>query len=316
MLRYKGRIAAISLLLVLLLSLLSSPTLAQGGIKVWPAKVDLVVGSGETAEEVIRVENQGDRVARIRIYAMDFSIDKESDFAFYEPGHQSYSCARWLTLDEAEFDLSPGESKRVEVTISVPDEVEPGGHYAALFVETAPVEAPPGVSVTVAGRIPSLFYLTIPGITEADVFSDAEIVSLLLPGWVEKGPVETGVVVRNTGNVHLTIAAKAYFSGFRGEEIGELDLGQMVVLPHSERVMKGSWEKTPLFSRVKASVVIGYFDQQGELVNKAKTADFWVIPWKMLLVIVVALGLLTLLVWRLRKRYRLRIERKQGNFEM
>ena len=316
MLRYKGRIAAVFLLLVLLFSLLPSPTSAQGGIKVWPAKVDLVVGSGQTAEEVISVENQGDGVARIHVYAMDFSIDKENNFAFYEPGHQSYSCARWLTLDEAEFDLTPGESKRVEVTISVPDEVEPGGHYAALFFETVPVETPPGVSVIITGRIPSLFYLTIPGVTGADVFSDAEIVSILLPGWVEKGPVEIGVVVRNTGNVHLSIAAKAYFSGFRGEKIGELDLGQVVILPHSERIMKGSWEKTPLFSKVKASVVIGYFDQQAELVNKAKTADFWVIPWKMLLVIVFALGLLILLVWRLRKRYRLRIERKQGNFEM
>jgi hypothetical protein len=310
MLRYKGRITAISLLLPLFLSLFSAPTLAQGGIKVSPATIDLVVGSGETAEEVISVENQGDRVTRIRVYAMDFSIDEESIFAFYEPGHQSYSCARWLTLDEAEFDLNPGEAKEVKVTVAVPDEVEPGGHYAALFFETAPVENPPGVSVTITGRIPSLFYLTIPGITEADVFSDAEIVSLILPGWLEKGPVEAGVVVRNTGNVHLTIAAKAYFSGFRGEKIGELDLGQVVILPRSERIMKGSWEKTPLLSKVKASIVIGYFDQQGELVNKTKTADFWIIPWKLVVIIVVALGLLVLLVWQLRKRYRLRIERK------
>jgi hypothetical protein len=310
MLRYKGRIAAISLLLVLLLSLFSSPTLAQGGIRVSPTKIDLVVDKGQTAEQVINVENQGDIMARIRAYAMDFSIDEESNFAFYEPGHESYSCARWLTLDEAEFDLNPGETKEVKVTVAVPDEVEPGGHYAALFFETAPLEAPPGVSVIIAGRIPSLIYLTIPGVTETEVFSDAEIVSLLLPGWVEKGPVEAGVMVCNTGNVHLTIAAKAYFSGFRGENIGELDLGQMVVLPHSERIMKGKWENTPLFSKVEASVVIGYFDQQGELVNKTKTADFWVIPWKMVVIIVVALGLLILLIWRLRKRYRLRIERK------
>jgi uncharacterized membrane protein len=74
--------------------------------------------------------------------------------------------------------------------------------------------------------------------------------------------------------------------------------------------MKGSWEKTPLFSRVKAIIVIGYFDQQGELVNKTKTADFWVIPWKIVVIIVVALGLLIFLIWLLRKRYRLRVERK------
>ena len=85
--------------------------------------------------------------------------------------------------------------------------------------------------MAVAGRIPSLFYFTITGITEAEVLADADIVSLLLPRWVEKGPVEIGAVVSNKGNVHFTIAAKAYFGGFQGKKLGELDLGQLTILP-------------------------------------------------------------------------------------
>ena len=85
-------------------------------------------------ERVIEMENLGDESARIHAYVMDFSIDKNNNFVFSEPGHGSYSAARWLNIDEAYFDLAPGETRRVKVTILVPTEVEPGGHYAALFL--------------------------------------------------------------------------------------------------------------------------------------------------------------------------------------
>lgn len=310
MLTYQGRIAAIFLLLLLHFHLFSIPTSAQGGMKVWPTKMELAIDRGKTVERIVNVENESGELARLRVYAMDFSIDKENNFTFTEPGHESYSCASWLNLEEADFDLESGESRKVKVIVSVPREVEPGGHYAALFFETIPAEAEAGVSVAISSRIASLFYLTIPGVTEADILAEAEIVSLILPGWVEKGPVEVGVLVRNTGNVHLDIAAEARFSGFRGREIGELDLGQTVVLPHSERIMKGKWEKPPLFDKVTANIVIGYFDQHGELVNKSETGSFWVIPWKIITAVAASFIFLVLLIWRLRKRYRLRVERK------
>ena len=68
----------------------------------------------------------------------------------------------------------------------------------------------------------SQFYLTIPGVTEADVVAKAEIVSLSFPGWAVGGPVKIAVLVRNTGNVHLDIATKAYLYGLWGRKIGEL----------------------------------------------------------------------------------------------
>ena len=313
MLRCKAVIAALLLLFLCHLPfLLPSPALAQGGIILSPARILATVSRGETIEKTINIENQGDTSVRIHSYVMDFSADSESSFNVFEPGHESYSCARWLSFEDPYFDLSPGESRIVDVTISVPVDVEPGGHYAALFFETTSPEEPEGTSVSTICRIASLFYLTIPGITDADIVTDAEITSLLLPGWVEKGPVDVGVVVRNTGNVHLDIAAKAYFSYFGGRKVSELDLGQITVLPHSERTIKATWDETPFIGKVKARIVIGYLDQNGEVVNKTATGGFWINQWKIMSMILVIICVLGLLIWRLQlyKKYHFSIKRR------
>jgi P pilus assembly chaperone PapD len=280
---------------------------AQGGISVWPTWVELTVNRGDQAGKSIHVQNQGSESIEIKAYVMDFSIDREGNFVFSEAGHESYSAARWLGFEKSGFELAPGDSKEVEIAVSAPAEVEPGGHFAALFFETTPSQNEGTVSIS--ARIPTLFYITVPGVTEADISTNADILSLIVPGIVEKGPVEMGVVVRNSGNVHLTVAARAYFSALWGNS-SELDLGQMVILPNSEGVMESNWHQTPLFGKVRANVVIGYLDQNGELVNKSQTAEFWVVPWGLVGIIVGVIGFGVPAIIVLRNKYRLRVERK------
>lgn len=301
------RDVAIAMLLAVSVGIIPLPALAQGGISVWPTRVELTVSRGASVSKTIHVENQGSEPITVKAYASDFSIDKEGDFIFSEPGHESYSASKWLTVERTDFELLPGGSKEVEVAISAPDEVEPGGHYAALFFEAVPLANQGAVSIST--RIPTLFYITIPGITGADVIANADILSLQLPGVAGRGPVEMGVVVRNSGSVHLTVAAKAYFSASLGGN-GELDLGQIVLLPNSEALMGGTLQGMPLFGRVKVSVVIGYLDQNGELVNKSQTAEFWVVPWSLVGIILGVMGLVVPAIIIIGKRYRLRLERR------
>ena len=280
-------------------------------MSVWPVTVELAIGRGQTTHAVINVENESGEAIALQVHVMDFSVGKDNDFVLSAPGHETYSCSKWLSVTEPGFDLAPGDTKEVNVAISVPETVEPGGHYAALLFEAIPAEAAPGLSVAVRSRIASIFYLTIPGTTEADVFADADIVSLTLPGFAHGGPIETGVLVRNTGNVHLTIAARATFTGFRNRKVGEADLGQAIVLPHSERLLKGDWENTPFLDRITASVVIGYYDEHGELVNESQSATFWAIPKTSIVVALAAVvALLPPTLWLLATRYRLRVERR------
>ncbi|HUV51480.1 MAG TPA: hypothetical protein VMW64_00210 [Dehalococcoidia bacterium] len=295
------------LLLAVILCLTPSPVRAQGGIKVWPTSVELTVGSGEKETKTVNVQNLGSETIMLRAYVMDFSKDRNGDFAFYEPGHESYSASNWLSIDSFSLELAAAQSQKVEVTVSVPSQVEPGGHYTALFFEAIPLSNEGTVSIST--RIPTLFYITVPGVTEAEVFSNAEIASLLLPGIAGRGLLEAGVVVHNSGNVHLTVAAKAYFDGYWGGN-SELDLGQTIILPNSDGVLNGEWQEKPFFGKVRAKIVIGYLDHNGDLVNKSQTAEFWVVPWSLVGIVLFVMGVIVPAIVVISKRFRLRLERK------
>ena len=296
-------------MLLLAVGFCVSPILAQaqGGISVWPTSVELTVNRGEQAGKTIHVQNQGSEAIRVTAYALDFSTDGEGDFIFAEPGHGSYSASKWFSLETTDFELAPGEIKDVKVAISAPEEVEPGGHYAALFFEAVPLANQGAVSIST--RIPSIFYITVPGITEADIVANAEIISLQLPKIANRGPVDMAVVVRNSGNVHLTVAARAHFAASLGNA-SELDLGQVVILPGNDGVLRGELRRLPFAGKVKASVVIGYLDQNGELVNKSQTAEFWVVPWSFVGIILFVMGVVVPAMVIVGKRYCLRLERK------
>ena len=301
------RCAAAVLLLAIVLSVMPSPVLAQGGIKVWPTCIELMVGHGETATKTVNIQNLGSEPVMLQAYVMDFSKDRNGDFAFYEPGHESYSASQWLSIDRLDLELAANQSREVEVTVAVPAQIEPGGHYTALFFEAIPLSNEGTVSIST--RIPTLFYIIVPGVTEAEVTANAEISSLLLPGVAGGGSLEAGVVVHNSGNVHLTVAAKAYFDGYWGGN-SELDLGQTIILPNNDGVLNGEWREKPFFGKVRANVVIGYLDHNGQLVNKSQTAEFWVVPWSLVGIVLFVMGVVVPAIVIISKKFRLRLERK------
>lgn len=299
-------------LLMLLPGCLAPPEAsAEVSLKLWPTRFEVLIKEGETAALVVNVQNGCDEPVHLRVYAMDFTVGANGTYHFSEPGHQTYSCSTWISTDQLDFGLAPRETKAVNTTVHVPEQIEPGGHYAAVFFEQAG-DPGQGTSVSVGARVACLIYVTVPGVTDADIIAAAEIVQIILPGWIERGPVKVGTLVRNSGNVHLTVAARVYLGDFRGSHAGEVDLGQVIVLPGGERMLEGTWEDLPLFGKVRAKVVIGYHDDHGELVNKEASASFQVVPWKVIMALAlpfILTGLAALIIVR-KFRFRLKMERR------
>ncbi len=286
--------------------LVSSRAAADVSLRVWPTALEMTVSEGQIAERVVYVENAGDEWVHLRVYALDYTMDMDGTYHFLEPGGQTYSCATWVNLDAAAFDLAPGETRAVSLSIRVPAHVEPGEHYSAVFFEQS-TQAGQGTSVSVGARVASLLYVVVPAVTDAEVMANADIVRVILPGLIGGGPLKAGVLVRNSGNVHLTVAARAYFTDFRGSQVGETDLGQAVILPGGERILEVVWDDVPWFGRVKARVVIGYYNNQGELVNKENSANFQVIPWKVIMAVALPLCLIGLAAFVVARRFRFRL---------
>jgi len=286
---------------------LSGYATAETGIAVWPTRVDMEIAPGEESAQVVSIRNDGAGPASVRAYCMDFSRDARGNTVFIEAGHESYSAATWVNLAAWEILVAPGETEQLDVLVRAPESVEPGGHYAALFFETVPSSVDAGVAI--AARIPCLFYLTTPSTNGIAVCAEADIAGVSMPGMVESGPVELGVSVANSGNVHVTVAAKAVMDDSWGTH-SEVDLGQITLLPENQGVMWGSWDEAPFLGSVRTKVVIGYYDGEGELINKEQGQRFLVVPWRVLTGLVFAASFLAIIGRLLVGRYRFRVERR------
>jgi len=290
---------------------LSPAAVADGaGLKVWPVKTEKALNGGDAFRETLTVQNLNGEPLLLRLYTMDFDVDSQGGYSFLEPGHESYSCARWLGLAETEFELGPGEKREVGVEISVPEVVECGDHYGAVLCEACSVDGEEVGGVGVTARVASVFYITVPGMGPGSVVACAEISQLRLPGWVENGPVDVAVVLSNTGDVHVDVAAEIAFQDFRGRVFSTVDLGQTTILPGNERVLQTTLETTPFVGSVTARAVIGYYDHERELVNKERSVRFIVVPVKIAVGAFVGILIVTWLLLRLKKKYHVSIQRR------
>jgi len=89
MLRYLPSVLAALLATLSCLYVASRPASANISLVVWPTKMDLTIDTGHTSTQEISMQNTGDEPSRVRVYAMDFSVDREGNSTFYEPGHES-----------------------------------------------------------------------------------------------------------------------------------------------------------------------------------------------------------------------------------
>ncbi|MBU1670556.1 MAG: hypothetical protein KKF41_15880 [Actinobacteria bacterium] len=329
-------IAAVSLVLASAVLLLA-PAAGQGqfDVTVYPAKMELTVAAGTSQPFEINVRNDSDAPQALKVYFMDYLIRPDNSFVFEEPGHYSYSCAKWLDTDSFEMLVQPGETAAKPFAVSVPADAEPGGHYGVIFFEQTRLPGEPAGQVQATGRIGVVTLITVPGeIIREGVIKDVQVNSAwwwptrklpLLP--VTK--IQCRVIFENKGNVHLTVKGKLTFTPSFGWGSGTVDLGEITVLPKTERYLEATLgeeskqEQNPASSapvqpaaqppflgsyKVHAEVQYG---PSLEVFDTTKTADSSsnVYPISLLVILLVVIALVILAFklikwWRSKKRAR------------
>ncbi|NPV60266.1 MAG: hypothetical protein HPY75_11500 [Actinobacteria bacterium] len=296
------------------------PARAQGfDLTVIPAKMELEVPAGETARFSIELRNSGADPLRLRIYAMDFSVTPDNTFIFEEPGHYPYSCAPWIEVEgEDALELPAGASASPSFLMRVPQDAEPGGHFAVLFFQDASTPQP-GQGAELTPRIGCQVLLTVPG----EIVREGRIEGFEVESdyWSLWGPPAEGqarwparniryrLAVENTGNVHITVFAAIRYRASFGRGAGEVELGSMTVLPGTVRYFEGSLPSPPCLGRFRAEAVIMYGPDQFTFeVEERAEAGFTVIPLLWLLFV----ALLAVAAWLGLRALRRRAKGKGG----
>lgn len=234
----------------------------------------------------------------------------------YKKGEMKYlgektGLASWIETVPKVF-LEPKETKKIPFSIKVPEDAEPGGHSAIIWWSTAPPATEAG-GMTIVTRTGILVLLRVSG----EVIESGKIVSFETENqkrFFSHLPINFILQFENSGNVQLKPQGEIEITNIFGRTIAILAVNEVGshTFPEDIRAYTVSWN--PKISN-KGITGEGFFDEikrekagwapgiyraelslnyGQELKQDEKSFRFFVIPWRILILAVLILGLIFL----------------------
>jgi len=256
-----------------------------GDFVVGPGKfeVSLDPGESQTVEMIVTNRMGEPKWFTFEVEDTAGSSNPDSPVVLLGSDRGPYTLKDYISVAHTDFELGHNERARIPVTISLPSDTEPGGHYGSVLISTISRDAKVDSTGTtkpssaILSRIGTLFFVTTPGNTDIA----GELVSFetipAKPLFVQ-APIDFGLVYENTGSVHLNPYGEIRITNMTGDEVGFIELDPWFALPKSLRTREVSWDRDLLIGRYKATAFInrGYDDIVDEV-----SVTFWVMPWKL-----------------------------------
>jgi hypothetical protein len=251
---------------------------AQGGkgVGISPLTFELTANPGDVIVNQLKVYNPSDSIIGIKMEVEDFTVTGEIGHVKIEPAEtETYSIARWVTMEPEEFSLDPREQKFITFTIKVPENAEPGGHYGSILAGTTAVVGEEFVGATVAGRVGALVLLSVSG----EVKENLAVKEFHDSGYSEYGPINFTMRFENKGTVHVKPKGYITIVNWLGKKTVDIEIPQRNVLPDSVRKIETSWNKKWIWGGKYTATLSGSYGVSNTPFAPA-VITFWVFPWK------------------------------------
>ncbi|MBU0646989.1 hypothetical protein KKC67_00545 [Patescibacteria group bacterium] len=263
-----------------------------------PGKIELWMNPGETATKELMITNRIGKTMDFQINIEDFggSRDSKQTVVFFgDKESPKTSLKNYLKPELTKFTLMHGQRMILPIEVSIPQDAEPGGRYGSILVTSSPygedvkIEKEKATGqISLNSRLGALFFIRVKG----DVIEDGSLKEIKTTKmFYEKAPISFELLFENNGSIHLLPYGVVEIKNFFNKKIGEINLDPWYVMPDSLRLREVKWNSGWLFGKYTASVSInrGYKD-----IIDQKSIDFWVIPWR---IILIGLTALFLIVW-------------------
>jgi hypothetical protein len=283
----------------------------QNDFVVEPGKTEIFLNPGEIITKNVSITNRIGKSMKFKLTTEDMAgtNDAQSPIKLMGDEKGPYSLKNFIIPEINEFELDIGEKITIPVQVSVPFDAEPRGYYGALIVSNEPEVLGNGQSKETEGkarlvsRIGSLFLLRING--EGKESGRLEDFKIIGPkkAFYENRPKGFEISFKNEGNVHLVPYGKIIIKNILGKSIGEIPVDAYFSLPDSIRYREVIWSEGTGLGRYTANLSL--FPGYGNTNEEAKIS-FWIIPWKILVVIFVGLVIFISFVYYLLTRFELK----------
>lgn len=274
---------------------------ASRSFTISPPSIHLTLKPGEKTEKLIKITNRSEEPLEFVGNVVDFIVTDKSGTPELLPSgtkiESKYAASSWSTVLPDTILVQPGRTTYTTLYLQVPGDARPGGRYFAVTLR--PADSAGGAKETgasVNSVVGSLVYLTVAGKTK----EAGGVVAFSVPSFSEYGPINIGTEIKNSGDIHITPKAVIEIKNMLGRKVFSTALTNLNIFPGTSRIYQNSWETRFLFGRYQANLA-GYFGQANNLPLVAM-ATFWVIPYKLITIILLAIVIVVVFFSYFRKR--------------
>ncbi len=269
-------------------------------LTVIPPKQEALINPGEHFSTSVKFLNQGDTPVTGTLSVVDFIVEDNNGTPVFLDNPQvvgttqipaQYSAAKWISVPKDSLTIAAKGNEAVPITISVPANAAPGGRYAAVLFQPSgslTLGNPAFAQETpIAIRLASLIYIRVAGpITES-----ASVTKFLGPTFLEYGPTTITTQILNQGNYHITPQGAVTLKDIFGRVVAKSNLDSKNIFPGTSRSYTNELGQKLMIGRFTVNLNATYGDT-GKLL--ASTFVMWVLPWKIMLAILLALVIIAL----------------------
>jgi hypothetical protein len=249
--------------LACLATLCLSPATAYAAtqdITMTPTSASPVINPGSVYHGSLRVLDQGKTGYRFLVYATPYRVSGENYTPDFTVLPTAPNISSWLNFSTPGGYINPGQMVTVDYTVSVPENTQPGGYYAAAFAETQYPKIPN--SITLNERVGELFYVQVAG----PVVEKGELLTWQ-SNFFQKPPLTSTVRLQDDGSIHYPATIQLNVKDILGHSKYSLYTVKEL-LPQTVRKVVMPWNKTPSLGLFKVTGSVSFLNQHKTLPTK------------------------------------------------
>lgn len=289
-----------------------------------PISLSLVTNPGEPRQAEIKVFNNSPQSEELKVEIGTFTADESGQKPLLRDITPEDTFITWLTVDEPTFNVPPGQSHDILVTFTPPPEAALSYYYTVQISRLEPPK-PEGGETAIQGA-PAVLILT--QVTSPQTKRELELESVSTSPIVEFLPKTITLRIKNPSNIHIAPSGNIFIDGQGQKDLSILSVNPTgnMILPQSTREFEVVWnEGFPVrtedginwdlanlanfrIGKYTAHVLLVYDNGERDVPIEA-FVDFWVVPFRIIAVLILipvvpALIVYVIMRWQLQRKTR------------
>lgn len=216
-----------------------------------PPSISITLARTQSSKQVMKVTNQGATKVSILMTGRDFDESCTASNCFDS----------WVDMAPASFDLEPGQSQFVTVSISVPSDAEFGNRIGFVDAVASPTKLTDEYWHTVkqGSSVGTMFIVKVPGIVKEELSLNSFTAD------INSNPRTFTMDVTSKSNVHVDVSGDVVIREKTTGAVYKVPIEIKSLAPGENRLVSLVWENAPLWGRFEATLNAHYGDSGKKL---------------------------------------------------